>query len=86
MRSVFGLALGTKNVMTEDGTPLLYKHRLLVNLGALIRAICLGLILLSQSSPFQPQPAFQEYPVHVGHGWLTTTIVHLPEFKYYKKS
>lgn len=32
----------------------LYKHSLLVNSWALIRAICLGLILLSQSSPSLP--------------------------------
>jgi hypothetical protein len=45
----------------------LYKHRLLVNFGALIR-ICLGLVLFSQSSLFQPQPTFQEYPVPVAVG------------------
>jgi hypothetical protein len=28
-------------------------------------------------SLFQPQPALQEYPVHVGCGLLTTTAMHL---------
>jgi hypothetical protein len=56
----------------------LYKHSLLVNSQALIREICLGLILLSQSkSIFQLQPAFQEYLVLVGHKRLTTTDWHL---------
>ena len=33
------------------------------------RKICLGFIILfSQSSLFQPQPAFQKYLVHVGRG------------------
>ena len=45
----------------------LYKQRLLVNFGDLIRT-CLGLILFSPSSLFQPQPAFQEYPVGVAAG------------------
>jgi hypothetical protein len=55
----------------------LYKHSLLVNSQALIREkICLGLILFSPSSLFQPQPAFQEYLVHISCGQLTVTDWH----------
>jgi hypothetical protein len=36
----------------------------------------LASLFLSPSSLFQPQPAFQEYLVHVGRGWLTTTDWH----------
>jgi hypothetical protein len=54
----------------------LYKHSLLVNSWVLIRAICLGLILLSQSKYLlQPQPTFQEYLVLVGRRRLTTTCI-----------
>ena len=62
---VYRLATGTKNGL-GGGSPL-YKHRLLVNFGALIRT-CLGLVLFSLSSLIQPQPDFQEYPVRVAVG------------------
>jgi hypothetical protein len=51
-----------------------YKHGLLVNLRALNRKRVLVSINFSRSlSLFQPQPASQEYPVHVGRGLAYNT-------------
>jgi hypothetical protein len=52
----------------------LYKHRLLVNFGALIREkFVLASFFSRRLVSFSAQPAFQEYAVHVGRGRLTTT-------------
>jgi hypothetical protein len=46
----------------------LYKHKLLVNFGALIRENLFWPVLFSLSCLFQTQPAFQEYPVRMAAG------------------